>query len=83
MGKYQSLALLMILLCLQAGAWLPYERLHPAADSDRYKIPTAKQWMELGDSYGRIGRRIAGPNGIRNSTGRPTKSTRTLGALRV
>jgi hypothetical protein len=22
------------------------------------QIPTAKQWMELGDSYGRIGERI-------------------------
>jgi hypothetical protein len=25
---------------------------------------TAKQWMELGDSYGRIGGRIAGLKGI-------------------
>jgi hypothetical protein len=31
--------------------------------------------MELGDSYGRIGRRIAGPEGDRNSTGRQTEST--------
>ena len=51
------------------------ERLHPAAaDSDRY-IHTAKWWMELGDSYGRIGRRTAGPEGDKNSTGKPTEST--------
>ena len=39
------------------------------------KTPTAKQWVELGDAYGRIGGRIMGPGGDRNSTGRPTKST--------
>jgi hypothetical protein len=31
--------------------------------------------MELGDSYGRIGGRITGPEGVRNSTGKPTEST--------
>ena len=31
--------------------------------------------MELGDSYGRIGGRIAGPEGDKNSTGRPSEST--------
>jgi hypothetical protein len=31
--------------------------------------------MELRDSYGKIGGRIAGPQGDRNSTGRPTDST--------
>jgi hypothetical protein len=30
--------------------------------------------MELEDSYGRTGGRIAGPEGDRNSTGRPTFS---------
>jgi hypothetical protein len=35
---------------------------------------SAKQWMELGDSYGKIGGRIAGPRGDRNSTGIPTES---------
>jgi hypothetical protein len=29
--------------------------------------------MELGDSYGRIGIRIAGPRGDKNSIGRPTE----------
>jgi hypothetical protein len=37
--------------------------------------PTAKQWMELGDSYRRIGRRIAGFLGDRGFTGRPREST--------
>jgi hypothetical protein len=38
--------------------------------------------MELGDSYGRIGRRIAGLKGNRNSTGRPTESNNmALGTL--
>jgi hypothetical protein len=36
---------------------------------------TAKQWMELGDSYGRTGGRVAAQKGDRNSTGRPTDST--------
>jgi len=31
--------------------------------------------MELGNSYGRIGGRIVGPEGDRNSTGRPTETT--------
>ena len=28
------------------------------------QTPTAKQWMELGNFYGRIGGRIAAPKGI-------------------
>jgi len=32
--------------------------------------------MELSDTYGRIGGRIGGPKGDRNSTGRPTESTK-------
>jgi hypothetical protein len=31
--------------------------------------------MKLGDSYRRIGRRISGPEGDRNFTGRPTETT--------
>jgi hypothetical protein len=37
--------------------------------------PTVKQWMELGDFYGRIEGRIAGPKGVRNSTGISTESS--------
>ena len=37
-------------------------------------IPTDKQWMELGDYWGRIGGRILGTKGDRNSTGRGTES---------
>jgi hypothetical protein len=35
----------------------------------------SQQRMELGGSYKRIRRRIAGPKGDRNSTERPTEST--------
>ena len=36
---------------------------------------TVKKWMELGDSYKRIGRRTAGPKGHGNSIRRSTEST--------
>jgi len=36
---------------------------------------TATQWVELGNSYGRVGRRIAASAGDRNSTERTTEST--------
>lgn len=35
---------------------------------------TAKQWMELGDSYERVGGNIEGHEGDRNSTGRLAES---------
>jgi hypothetical protein len=37
--------------------------------------PTAKNWIELQDSYEKAGGRMEGPEGDRNSTGRPTEST--------
>jgi len=55
--------------------WLPSERLHPAADSRQIQTPTAKHWMEHGNSYGRIGGRTVGHRGDTNSTGRSTEST--------
>jgi hypothetical protein len=36
------------------------------------QISIAKHWMYLGDSYGKVGERIEGPRGDRNSTGRLT-----------
>jgi hypothetical protein len=36
------------------------------------QIPTAKRYMELWESYGRVGGRIEGPEEDRDSTGRPT-----------
>jgi hypothetical protein len=51
------------------------ERLHPATDSDKLQTATAKQWMELGNFYGRIGGRISAPKGDRKSTGKQTEST--------
>jgi hypothetical protein len=41
------------------------ERLHTAADSDRYRHTQP-------NTYGGAGERIAGPEGDRNSTERPT-----------
>jgi hypothetical protein len=46
--------------------------LHLTAGS-KTKTPTANKWTELVDFYGRIGRRIAGPEGDMNDTGTPTK----------
>ena len=43
---------------------LPSGRTHPEANSDRFRQSTARQGIELGDSYGRKGGRIAGPKGI-------------------
>ena len=40
---------------------LTFKRLHTETDTDRYRYPTAKEWMELGDSYERIGGRVVGP----------------------
>jgi hypothetical protein len=39
------------------------------------KRPTAKHWMELGESYGRVRGRIERTEGNRNSTRRPTVSS--------
>jgi hypothetical protein len=38
--------------------WLSSEKLSPPIDSDS---PTVKQWVELGDSYRRIGGMITAP----------------------
>ena len=60
---------------LAEKSMLSSERPYLAADSDRWRHPPTKQWMELGNSYGRIGEMIAGPKGDKDSTGRPTEST--------
>jgi hypothetical protein len=39
------------------------------------QISTAKHWTEVRVSYGRVGRRIEGPEGDKNSTGRRRDST--------
>jgi hypothetical protein len=38
------------------------------------QTPTAKHWTEVRDSYGKVGKRIEGPKGNRNSKGKPTES---------
>jgi hypothetical protein len=48
------------------------------------QTPTAKQWMELGDSYGRKGGRIAALKGIGTpQEDQQSQLTRTLEVLRV
>jgi hypothetical protein len=51
------------------------ERLNLLTESRQIQTPTAKQSTELGYSYERIGGRITGSVGDRNSTGRPAEST--------
>jgi hypothetical protein len=59
---------------------LSSERLHPAADSDRYRHPQANSGLELVDFYGKIGGRILARKGIRDTTGRSqSQLTWTLG----
>ena len=53
---------------------LPSERVNPAAVSDKYRHPQSK-WMELWEFYEKTGGSISGPEGDRNSTGRPAEST--------
>jgi hypothetical protein len=71
------------LSCLQSGACCPPRsstQQLTQADIDT----TAKQWMELGDSYGRLGGRIVGPKGIGTpQEDQQSQLTCTLGAQRV
>jgi hypothetical protein len=53
---------------------VPWEA-SPSSWLRQTQTSTAKQWMELRNSYGRVGGRIAGPEGDSNSTGRSTEST--------
>ena len=53
---------------------LSSERLHSAADSDRYRHPEPNSGWSLG-THARIGERTAGPKGNRNPTGTTTEST--------
>jgi hypothetical protein len=56
--------ILSVMLADRSLSWVPTERLPPAADSRQMQTPTAKHWMELGDSYRRIGGRITAPKRI-------------------
>ncbi|EDL74972.1 rCG58917, isoform CRA_a [Rattus norvegicus] len=40
------------------------------------QIHTVRHWMEVGHTCEKFGKRIEGPEGDRNSTGRPTDSTK-------
>jgi hypothetical protein len=50
-----------------------HENLYPAAHTDK---DTAKQWMELRDSYGGKGAMISGPQGKKNCTAKLTEATK-------
>jgi hypothetical protein len=75
MGKHQSLSLIMIpcYACRQESKRLSSEMLHLATNSEECRNPQPKQWMELGDSYGKIGGETVGPKWDRISMGRPTE----------
>ena len=55
---------------------LSSERLHPAADSDRYRNPLPNSGWSLG-THGRIGERIVGTEEDKNATERPTEPLNT------
>ena len=53
-----------VILADRSVAWLPSETLHPLCRLRQMHTPTAKRWLELRDSYGRIRGRIASPKRI-------------------
>ena len=55
----------------------------PSSQLRVMQTPTAKQWMEIVDSYGRIGRRIEAQKGIETpQEDQQCQLTWTIGALR-
>jgi hypothetical protein len=77
MGKHQFLTLLVILCyaCRQESASHGCSLRGSIQQLTQRDAETHSQWTELGDSYGRVGGRIAGPKGDWNSTRRPAEST--------
>jgi hypothetical protein len=73
--KNQSLTLLTILCYSCRQEHVALWEATPSSWLRHRHTPIAKQWVELGDFYGRIGGNISDPRGDRNSTGRPTEST--------
>jgi hypothetical protein len=71
---HKSLTLLMILCFACRQEHVILWEASPSSWLRQIQTPTAKQWMELGDSYGLVGGRIAGPKGDRNSVGRPVST---------
>jgi hypothetical protein len=63
MDKHQTLRHWWYSVMLENKSMLSSECLNPATDS-LIQIPTVKQCMELGESYGRIGESISGPKWI-------------------
>jgi len=52
-----------------------YSEKLPSSWLRQIQKPTTKQWMKLGNYFGRIGERISGPEGDRSPTRKPTEST--------
>ena len=75
MDKHQVLTLIMIFCYAFSQENIILWETPPSSWLRQTQTPTARQYMGLGDSYGRIGRRIVGPEGERNSTGRLTEWT--------
>jgi len=77
MGKHQSLTPLMILCYAyrQEPSITVLWEAPPNSLLKQLQIPTAKYWMELRDSHGRVRGRIEGREMDRISTGKPTEST--------
>ena len=72
MGKSQALTLLMI-HCMLADSSMVSLRVSTQQQTQIQTL-TAKEWMELGDTYERIGGRIAVPERDRTATGSPKKA---------
>jgi hypothetical protein len=80
-SKHQSLTLLTILLYFQED-YVFFERLYLAADSDT--DTHSQTWMEIGYSYGRVGKMILDLKRIRNpQVDQQNQLTWALGALGV
>ena len=84
MDKHQPLTLLMVFCYACRQEYVVLQEVPPSSLLRQAQTPTAKQWMELGNSYGRIGGRIEALKGI----GIPQEDqqgqlTWTLGVLRV
>lgn len=76
--KYLLKSLFMIIFALKFSYRSSIQQL------SQTETPIANQWMELGDSYGRIGGRSAAPKGLGTpQEDQPSRLTSTLGALSV
>ena len=71
MGKHQPLTLLMRLgwACRQDSSIATFWKAAPSNWLRKMQRPTVKHWVDIGDSYGRVGGRIEVPKRDINSVG--------------